>query len=700
MSTICDDTVGHLPPPGGKAPSGPSGEVTDVEMPTVLARQIAVDSMSPQQMAAQHASVLEQVKKTATGLDRGQVYQAFQQPDQGDQPPTIVGVFPVTQTSQTSQVVDDGVLDLTMKGEAQVTMETEEGAKVQWGDTVMEADATRTYMIDPWLSQRQTGVEASQAVEGRPQRRRSALDAWGDGAKFFGSDDHSFHEDDNQSIGKKRRWGRYARGGGRGGASNGRGLDSGSSSCDDERSPRRVQQLKEKLATVDRKLEQAALREKVETTVRDQVDGSFQEKQAALLKRKVGDVYVTSEYEDCTKLYLSSLEEYVGRTIPVDGHDERMTVLTSNLSMLEHSMITKLAKLDLQTCHGEALKDMTVSMILHTRGVSGSYTRSDVYHVLFDKIEGVKPADIVSISPTARNNEWHVIFANDPSRRAVIMADVDFGGYPVRFRAHGNSLIEVRIHWVPLHVKWSPLVAILSQWGIVKEAYWDYSKIEECRDIKTGVRVFLLETSDVSAIPAQPLSFPYGNERVQALITLPGHGAVCWGCNLRGHVRRDCPEKRSYAGVARDPVSWPKPQRPEPKSVVEKASSGPPKMDPKEPQVPVPPLVPVSKSVASAQSGTSGGKVFAKDTSSNTGSSKPVLEGGRGKSPTRRGSSGSPSHPVNVRENRNGSPGGSKGEGIKTGFQMVEGRKRKKKGKPQTSGYNSDVSDKLVIDET
>lgn len=156
---------------------------------------------------------------------------------------------------------------------------------------------------------------------------------------------------------------------------------------------------------------------------------------------------------------------------------------------------------------------------------------------------GLVPADILAMGPVGNGSNWHLVLSNAAARNAVLVTDhLPLRGGQVRFSSRGKTLAKVRVHWLPLYVPEVNIISMLSQWGVVKENFFEKSIVPGMTEVHTLVRsyVVLLE----GGVQKDDLPFlesvSFCGETFEYMVTVQGRQPRCLRCKQIGHIIPDC----------------------------------------------------------------------------------------------------------------------------------------------------------------
>ena len=204
-----------------------------------------------------------------------------------------------------------------------------------------------------------------------------------------------------------------------------------------------------------------------------------------------------------------------------------------NRAAAKKSILMDLAR---ETLQESSVKEFTVKLTLPNAGKP--YLRADILTSLVDT--GLEKKDIVTVGPLNDNSQCLITFTNKDAVIKALSTTPVVHGYSARLFSLVSSIVQCRIHWLPLYIPMVDLVIAMSKYGAVQSCSWDLSKIEGFQHVRSTVRNIVLDLSEAVEVPSLDQVFFDGQEH-KFLITVPGRGPVCV-CQKVGHTRQNCTE--------------------------------------------------------------------------------------------------------------------------------------------------------------
>ena len=160
--------------------------------------------------------------------------------------------------------------------------------------------------------------------------------------------------------------------------------------------------------------------------------------------------------------------------------------------------------------------------------------------------KGVEPEDIVGIYKVSPSDSvYSVLFKfTDIADLVVSWGSLLAGKASFDSMKLNEQVVNVRVHWLPLFYDNSILREILSDYGEILE-FKMLKAAHEKVVVLDGVREVKMRVDEVKkhAIP----HIVHFNSGQSVLLTMAGRPPYCLKCKTVGHVRGNCPTKKSYA---------------------------------------------------------------------------------------------------------------------------------------------------------
>ena len=160
------------------------------------------------------------------------------------------------------------------------------------------------------------------------------------------------------------------------------------------------------------------------------------------------------------------------------------------------------------------------------------------------KIEDFLPASklfiplvkIVSFGPLRKHNVWYLTVADKDTFDRIL------GNNLVINKDSENEVVctvsavleptaLIKVHWAPPWMANMEIEKEISVLGKVLFFKDQMSNISELRHVKTGIKICRIECRDVETLP----DFIHG-----LFLTVYGRSSLCFRCNIRGHISKDC----------------------------------------------------------------------------------------------------------------------------------------------------------------
>ena len=193
----------------------------------------------------------------------------------------------------------------------------------------------------------------------------------------------------------------------------------------------------------------------------------------------------------------------------------------------------------------DLLKD-TQFLKNHTIVINFSGDRRPVVRdYLLEAFESVhiSRTSFIGLGSVQTGNVWHAVVKNDTIRdRILALSSMAYRNGTARFSSLVQSVVKVRVHWLPLHVPHDVVCRFFDAWGTVREASFEMSVSSGTYDMATMVRSYVLELHDGITKEDLPFvsCFLYDGEELYLLCTMTGRKPRCLKCRQVGHYKPEC----------------------------------------------------------------------------------------------------------------------------------------------------------------
>jgi hypothetical protein len=195
------------------------------------------------------------------------------------------------------------------------------------------------------------------------------------------------------------------------------------------------------------------------------------------------------------------------------------------------SNLMRQMKSELQECSKEHTLRVTFSP------EKKPYFRNEVLEAICKM--GIASHEIVAAGPMNDNSRWLVTLIDKDSTVTLMSNPPSIRGSVARVTTMESNIVNVRVHWLPMHIPSCALVAFLSQYGVVHNIVWDKSSIKGFEQVNTLIRNIVIELDEDVEMPSL-CKLVFEKKTYKMLVTIPGRGPVCFRCNAVGHTRSEC----------------------------------------------------------------------------------------------------------------------------------------------------------------
>ena len=137
------------------------------------------------------------------------------------------------------------------------------------------------------------------------------------------------------------------------------------------------------------------------------------------------------------------------------------------------SILTDLAR---ETLQESSVKVKAFTVKLTLPNAQKPCLRDDILTSLVDA--GLEKKDIVAVGPLNDNSGWLITFTNKDAVIKALSVTPVVHGFSARLFSLVSSIVQCRIHWLPVYIPMVDLEIAMSKSGAVQSCSWDFSKIE------------------------------------------------------------------------------------------------------------------------------------------------------------------------------------------------------------------------------
>ena len=184
------------------------------------------------------------------------------------------------------------------------------------------------------------------------------------------------------------------------------------------------------------------------------------------------------------------------------------------------------------------------SVIVSGPREGGPYVRDDFRKGL-EAVIGPVSRHVLSFGPLAKNSEWYLVLADQPSKDSLLLAQnvcVVKKGKEIMFRVRSadKAQFTVKVHWAPPFVPNIILSNLLNNYGTVVSMNYEMCTAKGFEGVATGVRSVVMSGNRNDLPHTLNVTCPKSGENYQFLLTIRGRKPLCLRCHEVGHFRRDC----------------------------------------------------------------------------------------------------------------------------------------------------------------
>ncbi|KAL3877954.1 hypothetical protein ACJMK2_035595 [Sinanodonta woodiana] len=150
---------------------------------------------------------------------------------------------------------------------------------------------------------------------------------------------------------------------------------------------------------------------------------------------------------------------------------------------------------------------------------------------------GVLLSDIVGMYREGENSPWNVVLETKEKASNINSEGIKY---------LAKMVIDLHVHWLPLYISDMLIEEVLRPFGKVLDISKDKTLLDKDTMTLNGTRNVKLQTTEFDS---RHIPHIVSLGQCGMLITMKGRPPICLKCRQSGHLRKDCPEKTSYASV-------------------------------------------------------------------------------------------------------------------------------------------------------
>ena len=216
----------------------------------------------------------------------------------------------------------------------------------------------------------------------------------------------------------------------------------------------------------------------------------------------------------------------------------------SKVSRSTNSQTVKWTDEEIRT--SKDLRNRTLKIALDPAGKP--YSRLDVAKGLAETVTFRDSFEKIScLGPLNRNAEWYITLTTEECKQQLLGETVVVNGRRGHFSPAGTQEFRARVHWLPVWMPNSTVVAALRAKGVnVLHIYTEKSTVDlsggkSLKGALMTTRSVLIKADTKEDIPHKLfLSDQAHGGDFEVLITVAGRAPLCLRCGLQGHIRQDC----------------------------------------------------------------------------------------------------------------------------------------------------------------
>ena len=192
------------------------------------------------------------------------------------------------------------------------------------------------------------------------------------------------------------------------------------------------------------------------------------------------------------------------------------------------------------------IRNRTLKLALDTAGKP--YSRLDVARGLAETVTFRDSFEsITCLGPLSRNAEWYITLNSEVVKQQLLKETVVVNGHRGSFSPAGTQEFRARVHWLPVWMPNSTIVAALRAKGVnVLNVYTEKSTVDLSggKSLKASfmtTRSVMIRADSKEDIPHRLfLSDQAHGGDFEVLITVAGRLPLCLRCGMQGHIRHEC----------------------------------------------------------------------------------------------------------------------------------------------------------------
>ena len=172
-----------------------------------------------------------------------------------------------------------------------------------------------------------------------------------------------------------------------------------------------------------------------------------------------------------------------------------------------------MADLTRESLQETAVHDKEYTVKLTSLQAGKPYMRDDILSAFVEA--GLAAKDIVAVGPLNENSRWLVTLTDKDVVIKTLSLTPIVKGHSTRVYSLVSSIVQCRVHWLPVYIPMAELVIHMCQFGVVQSCSWDYSKIPGFQHVRSTVRNIVLDLAAGTEIPSLDKLFFDGLDKVK-----------------------------------------------------------------------------------------------------------------------------------------------------------------------------------------